>query len=104
VSTGGKITGNCRKQHKENVHDLYYAHLRTKSGRIRRTRQMESVGEKNNAKTVLVGHLKERDHFHTFRRRCEENIKPDHKEIEWEGWTGLIRLRVGMSGSLVRTR
>jgi hypothetical protein len=63
VSTREKVTGNWRKQHKDNIQDLYYAHLRTKLRRIRRTGQMASVGEKNNGKTVLVGHLKERDHL-----------------------------------------
>jgi hypothetical protein len=35
------------------------------------------------------------------RRRWEDNIRMDLREIEWEGVTGYIWLRIGTSGGLL---
>jgi hypothetical protein len=34
---------------------------------------------------ILVGKSEERDHLGRFRHRCEDNIKMDVREMEWEG-------------------
>jgi hypothetical protein len=35
------------------------------------------------------------------RRRWEDNVRMDLREIRWGGWTGLIWLRIGTSGCLL---
>jgi hypothetical protein len=47
---------------------------------------------------------KERDHQEDLDIDwLENNIKMDCREIGWVAWTGLIRLRIGTSGGLLRT-
>jgi hypothetical protein len=36
-----------------------------------------------------------------LRRRWEDNIKRDLREIEWVIWTGFFWLRIGTSGGLL---
>jgi hypothetical protein len=35
------------------------------------------------------------------RRRWEDNIKMDLREVGWGAWTGLIWLRIGTGGGLL---
>jgi len=35
------------------------------------------------------------------RRRWEENILMDLQEVEWEAWSGLIWLRIGIGDGLM---
>jgi hypothetical protein len=35
------------------------------------------------------------------KRRWEDNIKMDLKEVEWEAWIGLIWLSIGTGGGLL---
>jgi hypothetical protein len=48
------------------------------------------MGEGRGAHRILVGKPEGRRPFGIPRRRWEDNIKMDLKEVEWEGMTGLI--------------
>jgi hypothetical protein len=59
--------------------------------------------ENRNTDRILVGNPKERILLRRTRRKLEDNIKMDLKEIRWV-WVekmGQIRLRVGTSGGLL---
>jgi len=49
---------------------------------------------------ICWGNLRERDHSED-RRRCEDNIKIDLKEVGWGAWTGLYWLRIWTDGGLL---
>ena len=54
---------------------------------------MGRMGERRLAYTVLVEKLKENTPLQKCRRRCEDNIRKDIKDIGWEGfeWTDLVQ-------------
>jgi len=58
-------------------------------------------GEKNDAYRVLVGNLRERDHFED--PVAEERIMLRWVFRKWNGgaWTGLIWFRIGTGGGLL---
>jgi hypothetical protein len=57
--------------------------------------------EKRNAYRILVGKPKEKRPLGRPRRRRVDNIKIDFRRIGWDGWIGLIWLRIGTSGGLL---
>jgi hypothetical protein len=62
------------------------------------------IGEKRNAYRILVGKPEGRRPLGTPRRRWVDNIKMNLREIGWNGIIGLIWLRIGTNGGLLRTR
>jgi hypothetical protein len=56
------------------------------------------MGEKRNACRILVGKPEGKRPLGKPRRRWEDNIRMDLREIGWLVWTGLIGLRIGTSG------
>jgi hypothetical protein len=44
------------------------------------------------------------DHLEDPRLRWEDNIKIDLQEVGWGAWTGLMWLRIGTGGRLLRTQ
>jgi hypothetical protein len=66
-------------------------------------RPCSTNGENRNAYRILVGKLEGKRPLGRPRRRCEDNIRMDLREIAW-GWTGLIWVRIGTSGGPLWTR
>ena len=50
---------------------------------------------------VLVGKLEGRRPLGRSRHRWKDTIKMDLRKVEWEAWTGSIRLRIGTGGGLL---
>jgi hypothetical protein len=93
-----KVTGEWRKLHNEELHDLYSSPsiIRIiKSRRIRWVGHLARMGEKRNAYRLLVG--KPEGKRPLGRRRCRwvNNIKMNLLEIVWDGvdWIGLAQDR-----------
>jgi hypothetical protein len=59
-------------------------------------------GEKWNAYRILVGKPEIKTPLGKPKRRWDDNIRIDLREIGWEIWAGLIWLRTGTSGRLLR--
>jgi hypothetical protein len=64
----GEVTGDWRRLHNEELHDLYFTNISVlKSGGGgggRNTGHLARMGERRNAQGLLVGQLKERDHLY----------------------------------------
>jgi hypothetical protein len=79
-----EVTGEWRKLHNEELHDLYSSpsNIRIiKSWRMRCARHVARMGEKRNAYRVLVGKPEEKRPLGRPRRRWVDNIKMDLSEI-----------------------
>jgi hypothetical protein len=59
------------------------------------------MGERTGAYRALVGKPEGRRPLGRPRRRWEDNIKMDLREIGWGPQTGLIWLRIGTDGGLL---
>jgi hypothetical protein len=59
------------------------------------------MGERRGAYGVLVGKPEERRQLGRSRRRWEDNIKMELREVEWGVQTGLIWLKIGTGGGLL---
>jgi hypothetical protein len=57
-----------------------------KSRRIRLVGHVARMGEKRNAYRILVGKPERKRPLERPRRRWEDNIKMDLREIGWVGW------------------
>jgi hypothetical protein len=58
------------------------------------------MGEGRNVYRVLVGKPEGKRPVERPRRRWEDGIKMDLREIGWEVWNGLTWLRIGTIGRL----
>jgi hypothetical protein len=61
-------------------------------------------GKKRNAYRISEGKPEGKRSIGQPRRRWKDNIKMALREIRWVVWTGLVLLRIGTSGGLLRTR
>ena len=59
------------------------------------------MGERRGAYSVLVGKPEGRRPLGRPRRRWEDNIKIDLREVVWGARTGSILLRIGTGGGLL---
>jgi hypothetical protein len=59
------------------------------------------MGERRGAYRALVGKLEGERPLGRPRRRWEDNIKMDLREVGWGTWTGSIWLRIGTGGELL---
>jgi hypothetical protein len=57
--------------------------------------------KKRNAYWILVGKPNGKRLLGRPRRRWQDNIKIDLREIGWVEWTGFIWLKIGASGELL---
>jgi hypothetical protein len=71
-----------------------------KSKKTEMDRPCSTNGEIRSAYGVLVGKPEGRRPLERPRRRWEDNIKMDLKEVECRVWTGSIWLRIGTGGVL----
>jgi hypothetical protein len=91
--------GSSRKLHNDELHSLYsspdIARAIT-SRRMRRVRHVARMGERKGIYRVLVGRPKGKGPLGRPRRRCEDNIKMDGREIGIDGmnWIRLAQDRV----------
>jgi hypothetical protein len=85
------VTGNWRKLHNEELHNLYSSpniNEMIKSGRIRQAGHVALMGEPRNAYSILVEKPEGKRQLGSPRRRWVGNIKMDLREM---GWYGLDR-------------
>jgi hypothetical protein len=82
------VTGDWRKLHNEELHNLYSSPniIRTiKSRRMRWAGHVALMGEKRNAYRILVGKPEGKRPLGRPRSRWVGNIKIDLREIGWDG-------------------
>jgi hypothetical protein len=96
--TGLDVTGDWRKLHNEELHDLHSSPciLRMiKSRRMRWAGLAARMGEKRNAYKIMVGKPGAKRPLGRPRRRWADNIKMDFREIGWGGmdWIDLAQNR-----------
>jgi hypothetical protein len=81
---GGGVTGEWRKLHSRELHNLYSSPdiiRQIKSRRMRWAGHVARMGEGRNVYRVLVGKSEEKRPFERPRRRLEEGIEMDLREI-----------------------
>jgi hypothetical protein len=92
----GEVTGEWRKMHNEELHDLYSSPsiIRImKSMRMRWAGHVARTSEKMNAYRLLVGKPEGKRPLGRPRRRCVDNIRMDLVEVGWGDvdWIGLAQ-------------
>jgi hypothetical protein len=93
-----QTTGEWRRLHNEELNDLYSSPniiWITKSRRMRLAGHVARMGEKRGAHRVLVGRPEGRRPLGRPRRRWEDNIEMDLREVGWGGtnWIELAQDR-----------
>jgi hypothetical protein len=99
-----QVTGEWRRRHNEELNDLYLSPniIRVIKSRIMRwAGHVARMGKGRGVYRVLVGRPEGRRPLGRPRRRWEDNIKMDFKEVGWGAWSGLIWLRIGTGGGLL---
>jgi hypothetical protein len=91
-----EVTGEWRKLHKRELHDLYSSPsiIRIiKSRRMRWAGHVARMREKRNAYRILVGKPEGRRQLGRPRRKWVDNIRMDLGEVEWGDvdWIGLAQ-------------
>jgi len=82
-----EVSGDWRRLHNEELHDLYaslYIIRVMKSRRMRWVGRAVRMGEMRNAYKILVGKSEGERPFGRSRRRLEDNIRMDLTGIGWE--------------------
>ncbi|KAJ4439489.1 hypothetical protein ANN_07613 [Periplaneta americana] len=93
-----EVTGEWRKLHNAELHALYTSPdiiRNIKSRRLRWTGHVARMGESRNAYRVLVGRPEGKRPLGRPRRRWEDNIKMDLREVGYDGrdWINLAQDR-----------
>jgi hypothetical protein len=93
-----EVTGEWRKLHNEELHDLYSSPSIIRIMKARRMRwagHVARMGEKRNAYRLLVAKPEGRRPLGTPRRRWLDNIRKDLVEVGWGDvdWIGLAQDR-----------
>jgi hypothetical protein len=101
-----EVTGEWRKLHNGELHNLYSSPdiiRQIKSRRMRRVGHVARVGEERNMYRVLVGKPEGNRPLERTRCRREGGVKMDLREIGLGGggWNGFTWLRIGTVGGLV---
>jgi hypothetical protein len=92
------VVGGWRKLHNEELHNLYCSSSiirNIKSRRMRWAGYIARMGEKRNAYRILVGKPEGKRPLGRPRRRWDDNIRMDLREIGWGGvdWIDLAQDR-----------
>jgi hypothetical protein len=99
------ISGILRKLHGGELHNLYSSAdiiKQIKSRRMRWAGHVARMGEGRNVYRVLVGKPEGKRPVERPRRRWEDGIKMDLREVGWGGvWSGFTWLRPGIVGGLL---
>jgi hypothetical protein len=83
-----EVTGDWRKLHNEELHNLYSSpsvNKMIKSRRMRWAGTVSLMGEKINAYSIFVGNPEGKRPLGRPRRRCVDNIKMNLRGRRWEG-------------------
>jgi hypothetical protein len=99
-----EVTGEWRKLHSGELHNLYSSPdiiRQIKSRRMRWAGHVARREEGRNVYRVLVGIPEGKRPLVRPRRRCEDGIKMDLGEIGWWVWSGFTWLRIGTAGGLL---
>jgi hypothetical protein len=93
-----EVTGEWRKLHNEELHDLYSSPSMIriiKSRRMRWADHVARIGEKRNAYRLLVRKPEGKRPLGRPRRRWADNIRMDFGEVGWSDvdWIGLAQDR-----------
>jgi hypothetical protein len=99
-----EVTGEWRRLHNKELYALYSSPniIRViKSRRLRWAGCVARIGERGGTCRVLVGKPEGRRPLGRPRRRWEDNIKMDLREVGWGAWTGSIWLRIGTGGGFM---
>jgi hypothetical protein len=98
--------GSWRKLHNHELHNLYSSpNVRViKSRRMRWAGHVARMGEGRGVYRVLVGRSEGKRPLGRPRRRWEDDIKMDLREIRVDRRTGFSWLRIGSSGGLLWVR
>jgi hypothetical protein len=98
-----EVTEKWRTLHNKELYALYSSPniIRAiKSRRLRWAGHVARMGERRGVYRVLVGKPEGRRPLGRPRRRWEDNIKMDLRQVGWGAQTGLIWLRIGTGGSI----
>jgi hypothetical protein len=100
-----EVTGEWRKLHNEELHNLYSSPdiiRQIKSRRMRWAGHVARMGEERKLYKVLVGKPEGKRSLGTPRRRWEDRITMDLMQIVFGGvWIGFDWLRTGTGGELL---
>jgi hypothetical protein len=98
------VTGEWRKLHNEVLHKLYSSpdiFRQVKSRRMRWAEHAARMGEESKLYKVLVGKPEGKRPLGRPRRRWEDGIRMDLREIGLGVWNGFNWLRTGTGGGLL---
>jgi hypothetical protein len=96
-----EVTGEWRKLHNEELHYMYsFPDIirQVKSRRMRWAEHVARMGEERKVCKVLVGKTEGKRPLGRQRRRCENGIRMDLREIGLGVWIGFDWLRTGTGG------
>jgi hypothetical protein len=99
-----EVMGEYRKLHNGELHNLYSSPdiiRQIKSRRMKWAEHVARMGKSGNMYRVLVGKPEGKRQLGSSRRRWEEGIKMDLREVDWEVWSGFTLLRIGNVGGLL---
>jgi hypothetical protein len=99
-----EVTGEWRRLHIEELHDLYSSSniiWVIKSRRMRWVGHIACMRERRGVYRVLKGKPEAKRSLGKPRHGWEDIIKTDLQEVGWGAWTGLTRLRIGTGGELL---
>jgi hypothetical protein len=86
--TRKQVVEGWRRLHNEKLHNLYTSHNIIRvitSMRVRWVEHIARIREMKNLHNILVGNPEGKRRFGRPRRRWEDNIRMDSREIDWEG-------------------
>jgi hypothetical protein len=93
-----EVTGELRKLHNEELHNLYSSPdiiRKMKSSRMRWAGHVARMAEERKVYRVLMGKPEGKRPLERPRRRWEDGISMDLREIGWKGvWSGVSWLRI----------
>jgi hypothetical protein len=99
-----EVTGEWRKLHNEELHNLYSSPdviKQVKSRRVRWAGHVARMGEERKVYKVLMGKPEGKRPLGRPRRRWEDGIRMDLRGISLGVWIGFDWLRTGTGGGLL---